>query len=157
MKWLSPGVNVADAAFDDIGLNIQLSDGAITLDWVSLVVSLTVNAFATLLIGLKAWWVGYWCHEDNTSQLKCIQGFISKFQFCESYTDTTLSSEESPSYPGWIGTGILSRSGLWAIYLCRLVTDLNLDCLCCPQWGGDQQYWPRNTSVLCICNIYSSG
>jgi len=49
------GVNVADAAFDDIGLNIQLSDGAITLDWVSLVVSLTVNAFATLLIGLKAW------------------------------------------------------------------------------------------------------
>jgi len=48
-------VNIADAAFDDIGLNIQLSNGAITLDWVSLVVSLTVNAFATFLIGIKAW------------------------------------------------------------------------------------------------------
>lgn len=52
---VSTAVNIADAAFDDIGLNIQLSNGAITLDWVSLVVSLTVNAFATFLIGIKAW------------------------------------------------------------------------------------------------------
>lgn len=51
----STAVNIADAAFDDIGLNIQLSNGAITLDWVSLVVSLAVNAFATFLIGIKAW------------------------------------------------------------------------------------------------------
>ncbi|KAE9404190.1 hypothetical protein BT96DRAFT_441154 [Gymnopus androsaceus JB14] len=49
------GVNVVDAIYDDIGLDIQLADGAITLDWVSLVVSLVVNAFATTLIGLKAW------------------------------------------------------------------------------------------------------
>jgi len=48
-------VNIADAIFDDIGLNIQLSHSAITLDWVSLVVSLAVNAFATFLIGIKAW------------------------------------------------------------------------------------------------------
>ncbi|KAE9389235.1 hypothetical protein BT96DRAFT_1003418 [Gymnopus androsaceus JB14] len=48
------GIHIADASIDNIGL-VSLSSGAALLDWLSLVVSLIVNIFATFLIGLKAW------------------------------------------------------------------------------------------------------
>ncbi|KAE9389239.1 hypothetical protein BT96DRAFT_407588 [Gymnopus androsaceus JB14] len=47
-------VNIADAILDTIA-PFSLSSGANMIDWVSLVVSLIVNVFATLLVGLKAW------------------------------------------------------------------------------------------------------
>ncbi|KAE9388294.1 hypothetical protein BT96DRAFT_981098 [Gymnopus androsaceus JB14] len=49
------GVNIADAIVDtkiDLKLNI---DNAATLDWVSIVLNLTVNIVATLLIAHRAW------------------------------------------------------------------------------------------------------
>lgn len=51
-------VNVADALLDDLG-PVNLSTKAIPLDWISLVISLIINALATFLIGLKAWCVHY--------------------------------------------------------------------------------------------------
>lgn len=54
-KLLLLGINIADALFDNISHSVHLYIGAIPLDWISLVVSLVVNAFATILIGLKTW------------------------------------------------------------------------------------------------------
>ncbi|KIK56492.1 hypothetical protein GYMLUDRAFT_47030 [Collybiopsis luxurians FD-317 M1] len=49
------GVNVADCIFDDVEVDIIASGSSTVLDWLSLVVSLAVNMFATGLIAWKAW------------------------------------------------------------------------------------------------------
>jgi hypothetical protein len=49
------GVNIATAIIDNTTHSVHISAGAVPLDWISLVVSLLINAFATFLIGLKTW------------------------------------------------------------------------------------------------------
>ncbi|KAJ4491000.1 hypothetical protein J3R30DRAFT_3694966 [Lentinula aciculospora] len=48
------GVNIADCIWGDIELNIEVASFT-TLDWLSSIISLAVNIFATLLIAFKAW------------------------------------------------------------------------------------------------------
>ncbi|KAE9401936.1 hypothetical protein BT96DRAFT_937529 [Gymnopus androsaceus JB14] len=48
------GINIADCIWDDIEVTLEESSSTI-LDWLSSVMSLAVNIFATLLIAWKAW------------------------------------------------------------------------------------------------------
>lgn len=50
------GINIADCIWDDIEVTLEESSSTI-LDWLSSVMSLAVNIFATLLIAWKAWYV----------------------------------------------------------------------------------------------------
>ncbi|KAJ4488998.1 hypothetical protein C8J55DRAFT_506762 [Lentinula edodes] len=48
------GVNVADCIWGNIELSVEIASST-TLDWLSSIISLTVNIFATFLIAFKAW------------------------------------------------------------------------------------------------------
>ncbi|GAW02623.1 hypothetical protein LENED_004288 [Lentinula edodes] len=48
------GVNVADCIWGNIELSVEIASST-TLDWLSSIISLIVNIFATILIAFKAW------------------------------------------------------------------------------------------------------
>ncbi|KAJ4488986.1 hypothetical protein C8J55DRAFT_506739 [Lentinula edodes] len=48
------GINVADCIWGNIELSVEIASST-TLDWLSSIISLIVNIFATILIAFKAW------------------------------------------------------------------------------------------------------
>ncbi|KIK57940.1 hypothetical protein GYMLUDRAFT_246594 [Collybiopsis luxurians FD-317 M1] len=49
------GIQIADCIVDNIEIQVSISNSATTLDWISIMVSLVVNMFATGLIAWRAW------------------------------------------------------------------------------------------------------
>ncbi|KIK50537.1 hypothetical protein GYMLUDRAFT_252892 [Collybiopsis luxurians FD-317 M1] len=51
------GINIVDCIFDNLGIKLSEAGYAQILDWLSVLVSMVVNMFATSLIAWKAWQV----------------------------------------------------------------------------------------------------